>query len=279
MANKCIVRQLTEAVSADAPILNELRIKFFQLTNPPSGSHKFAITVTSGDPVEIKVVKGSGTFTIGSGEPVTSATLSGYKTITGSNNDFEVSIADKSRVYSISCEDVPSYQSIEKGWGIDVSQLDYSVRLNNLVLVGNKIENVLSLRNDEEKPRLALLRGVFVDLDTFNYDATQYTNTPELLKIISSSARLSKGNIINLTNYTQLNEFVTYSPLVVGEIDDLCAAQVAKGRTSGYINFGVVDSGITDGGNVITRAYMVSKGGTTTIKATFSDGSYTKTYS
>lgn len=279
MANKCFISKLEASVNnSSLPILKELRIKFYHLASPASGAHTLAINIYGATDVELKVVSGSGTFTVDGGTAVTQASIRGYHTIIGSNSDFDLSISDKYKIYSLSCQDVPSYGTIEKGWGIDISQFDYVYGLSTLVIPSNKNKGMFSVQNDELKLNLVKIQFTTVDFDSFNYDRTQYPNVPELTKVLTADTT-SKGNIINFANYLKLNELTAYSANVNGEIDDLAAAQVALGRTSGSISFGLVDTRVTDGGNLITSAYIRSKGGTIRVVVTFNSGGYTKSYS
>lgn len=274
---KCFVKKLKESVNADIPVFNGLFIKFFDTVVSDYG-RTLNMTLSTSTPVELKVINGNGTFSVDGGAYTSSVSLSnGSHTIIGEGGkNFTICLYGKNTVYGI---DVPDgHLGDTKAWGIDVSQLEFNPNLDTLILNGNKTVSIFAPQNDASKRYITRLKGVFVDLDAFDYDKILYTGTPYLTKILPGDSGESCGDIINLKNYTQLNELLTYSPSVTGEIDDLCAAQVAKGRTSGSISFGVVGSSITDDGNVITSSYIRSKGGTSLIVATFSGGTYTKSY-
>lgn len=270
----CLVTKLKGSVDANLPILNELRIRFFNVGVSAAG-RTFTINVRN-QGATLKRVSGNGTFTVDGGSSVTEAQLSnGSHTIVGTDNDFEISLSDKYVIWSIGPLD--GSLSITKGWGIDVSQLDYNRSFGSLILNGNQDFNTIFSPKYSARMYFTRLQGVCVNLDSFDYGVS-YQGIPELLKLLPADSGYSKGSIVNLAKYIKLNEVVTYSPNVTGEIDDLCAAQIAAGRTTGSISFGVVGSSITDNGNVITSSYIRSKGGTSRIVATFSSGTYTKSY-
>lgn len=276
----CLVTKLKGIVNnPDIPFMNEFRIEFKQLANPQTGSHQLYIDLVG--TCEIKVVKGSGTFTINGGSPLNyyKVTDSGGFTLEGSNSDFAVIITDKYKIYSISCDLVDNWAIIEKGWGMDLSQLNFCNIWAILALRGNKNTSMLRCyKDDAHKAAIESINiSTPVDVDTFTYNGNQATTITRFAAYNANSV----GSILSLSNYISLTTMGFSSPNVKGDIDSFCAAMVAAGRTSGNLIFELSGSGCTDEGNLITEEYIISKGGSYAIRATFdasTPNGYTKSY-
>ena len=280
----CLVTKLNGVVdNPDLYTLNEFRISFFRISNPQEGSHSLIMDIGEGNVV--KVIKGEGTFTVDDGAAVTKyVSTSGLHTIVGANSNFEISIENKYKINILSCQVVSNWNTIEKGWGMDLSKLNYAFPSTIIIEDGNKIQSgLLELKNvnggTKQSITTLILENTPIDLDSLAYEGSDlYTN----INTIIANALGTKGNINSLARYIRIfNRFDSYSPLVTGDVDELFAAQVAAGRTSGTLQTCFIGSSVVDEGNLITQAYIASKGGTYNIVATFDPSApngYTKSY-
>lgn len=280
MENKCYLTTYRErANNPEIPFLNEFRIEFVQLANPQTGSHRLRFYFYR--TVIIDVIKGSGTFTINGGTPTDHAEVTGDIILEASNENFTIIISNRFDISSIRCDLVDGWINIKKGWLIDISQLDFNNVWYVLTLVNRDnvdYGNIFTCnRPDATKETIQKLQvSDSIDINSFVYNGNGIT----AMTNIYSSGKKSIGNIEDLSCYPSLTNLTFRSKSVIGDIDTLFSAMAAN-RTSGSLVVDLDGAGCTDEGNIITLPYIISKGGSWAIRATFNPSApngYTKEY-
>lgn len=167
---------------------------------------------------------------------------------------------------------------------MDLSKLNYAFPSSTIIENGNKIQSgLLELKNinlgTKQSIGTLIMDKTPIDLDSLAYEGSDLYNN---MNTVHTTALGTKGNIISLARYIRVfSIFDAFSPLVTGDVDELFAAQVAAGRTSGTLQTCFIGSSVVDESNLITHEYIMSKGGTYNIVANFDSSyhnGYTKSY-
>lgn len=132
--------------------------------------------------------------------------------------------------------------------------IKYSSNLRSLLINAN--QEYVDLRCFDGAPCKTILRGFHVNTP-LSGDIANFSGCSALPTIFGNSPLLY-GDIINLANCTSLNEaWLGYSKCT-GSINDLAAAMVAAGRSSGTLTIGTNNIITKDGTEIATTNAVIT---------------------
>lgn len=267
-----------ELINDNAIYFGELRIKISPMSSSYSEGESNRMQLVISKAMDLKIVKGSGSFTYNNVVYTDYATLAaGTVNVFFSNSStFEVILTDKYSVKSIT-------NGYSEGSGLGAKKRNYAVNIADLEYLDEPVSFWLENGCYGKLTRFespSSLTNFSAKSDNYEIQLPAFTGCISLSKIDLQQKVV--GSILSLSDSTALTYagFATCTN-VTGEINDLAAAQVANGRTSGTLRISTGETAITDDGHLATNSYIRSKGGTYFINITFDSsapGGYTKSY-
>lgn len=276
MTNDCLVTKLKGSVQNDnLPLFNTILLNVKNLTSYESADYTFRGSGFS----RVRVI-GNGSFSIndeGSYTDYINQDL-GYKKFKCTPGDYKILIYNKYEIQQL----IINASVAGGGISVEASQIDYVkptyLQLEGEALVGEykpmrleRIDTMFLGDNNNIKDNLILdianlknaLALKYVSLEynsNVSGDISVLTSIP-LLEEFGASYTSISGNIESLSGCTKLNNFgANYVTAITGEIRTLAAAMAPNRGSGNRLMLKVMNTNVTDDGNVVTEAYLASKG-------------------
>jgi hypothetical protein len=280
----CLFTKLKGVVdNPNLPVFGCLKMELKALDNPTDAQKSLILRGPSGTKVNIKI-EGGGTFSLESEsyesqytEKEVAFTQWNNINLRVTNNNGFISFISKYDITGIGTvyNADPSVRIAQKIFNINLNDFNY-MPLVRIITSGIELKGEFKSQNWNDITELNLSES---DISFFNDVKVNIGNLKDntLITTLNLRSLNATGSINNLKS-PALTDINLYNTKITGEINTLLDNIYAAGRTSGDVTINPINGLITDDGNAVTQEYINSKGGTSVIKATFSQEGYTKLY-